>query len=99
MGAKLELRVHKDPKFDNPTWQSNFKEVLPKIIKILCEADPVHGTKCIQEMKDLAETPNLSRRIGEYKDMDDYLNDRILDIAWPSVYPREDQIVQTRDPS
>ena len=87
MGAKLDLGVPKDPKFDNPTWQSNFKKILPKIVKVLCDADSVRGTRCIQEMKDLAETPNLSPRMGEYKRMQDYLNDRILDIAWPSVYP------------
>ncbi|KAI8649475.1 hypothetical protein LRP88_00028 [Fusarium phalaenopsidis] len=86
MGATIDFPVPKDPKFDNPEWQANFKHVLPKIAKTISMADQNLGPKTIQAMKELTETPNLSPRMPHYKTMDDYLAERIDDIAWPSVF-------------
>ncbi|KND87313.1 Fusicoccadiene synthase [Tolypocladium ophioglossoides CBS 100239] len=85
-GATMDLEVPKDPKFDNPVWQANFKHSLPKILKIISQADTNLGPKCVMAMKELAETPNLSPRMPTYKTMDEYLAERIDDIAWPSVF-------------
>ncbi|KAL5610624.1 hypothetical protein FOBRF1_006741 [Fusarium oxysporum] len=86
MGATIDFPVPKDPKFNNPDWQANFKLVLPKIVKNISLADPNLGPKTIQTMKELTETPNLSPRMPHYKTMDDYWVERIDDIAWPSVF-------------
>jgi hypothetical protein len=83
LGSKLESPVPKDPKFENPTWQANFRKVLPKMVDNLCKVDPVLGPKCVKTLKELAEAPNLDKRMDTYTNVDDYLSDRILDIAWP----------------
>ena len=82
MGSTLDEPVPKDPKFNNATWQANFKLVLPKLVKTLCEADPVLGGKIMKTFKEIAETPDLGPRMNTYENMDDYINDRIPDIAW-----------------
>jgi len=86
MRATIDFPVPKDPKFNNPDWQANFNDVLPKIVKIISMMDPNLGPKTIQTMKELTETPNLSPRMPHYKSMDAYWVERIDDIAWPSVF-------------
>src|ERR1700722_20331663 len=87
MGAKVESGVPKDPKFNNPVWQENFKKVLPKIMMIISVTDQKLGPKCVTALKELAETPDLGPRMDTYVTMKDYLHDRIDDIAWPYVLP------------
>jgi hypothetical protein len=48
----------------------------------LKEGDPVLGVKCLTTMKEMAEAPNLHKRMDTYKKIDDYIEDRIHDIGW-----------------
>jgi hypothetical protein len=83
MGSKVDAWLPRDSKFDNETWRSNSKQALVKAITKLSEADGLLGAETITTMKELAETPILWSRMPEYQSIDEYANERALDIAWP----------------
>lgn len=89
MGSALDdaNRVPKDPKFNNPEWQTRFKSALMKIVGVLSTQDQELGGKCLVTLKELAECPYLGPKMDAFKSLDEYLDDRYLDIAWPSVIP------------
>ncbi|KAI9146799.1 Cytochrome P450 monooxygenase TRI4 [Paramyrothecium foliicola] len=85
MGAKPDSWLPRDPKFDNAVWRANFKTALKKIITKLSEADELLGPETINTMKELTETPILWSHMPKYQSFEEYVDERALDIAWPSV--------------
>ena len=83
MGSTPSAPLPKDPEFDNPVWSARCKQVLPKIVKILAEADPKLGGECIQALKTLPEVPDPEPIMNDYPTMDAFTEHRIDLIAWP----------------
>lgn len=84
MGANLTAKpVPKDPKFDNPVWQENYKKTMAKWPKFLGELDPELGPKCVKSLVALVEGIDMEPKMAQYKTMKEYAMDRTNYIAWP----------------
>ncbi|EIT78089.1 isoprenoid synthase domain-containing protein [Aspergillus flavus] len=75
--------VPKDPKYDNPVWQANYKNTMTKWPKILENLDPKLGPKCVKSLVALVEGTDMEPKMAHYKTMKEYALDRTNYIAWP----------------
>ncbi|KAJ5160938.1 isoprenoid synthase domain-containing protein [Penicillium canariense] len=84
LGATLHANpVPKDPKYDNPVWQENYKKTMAKWPKFLEELDPKLGPKCVKALVALIEGIDMEPKMAQYKTMKEYALDRSNYIAWP----------------
>jgi hypothetical protein len=68
---------------NHTAWVLRSSEVFCKAISHAKEIDPAQGENILKSLKEWRlSARRIEERFADYEDLNDYLGDRVLDLAW-----------------